>query len=603
MSYTTLPAIKAKPYNIIAVDMEQDENANPYLYIVAYRKYGRVVYKEFDDRGDVVKFLFKRRWPHTILTGMNLSFDLNPLIEYGFDWKVIVNQGSFISAFPETEESINKLQGKYCKVVDLSNFLYGKSLKDACKDIGYTGHVDKHILEKEGSDEMVRACKSHAEGALLVMEDMQAQINNMNTAIEITPALTAQRLHRRHFLDKTCQIFKSFTDDEMLFQFRSYFGGRTECFVKGVRHHVTGIDINSSYPNVMRNRDFPDMETFAIAEKTDLKTLFYFMDDREGLAKVKITTNDDRITLLPVIDDDKLIFPKGTFISTYTFPELRKALELGYTIDEVYQIGYAKRTKKPFFKGYVDELYKMKENPIYKRSAKLLLNSLYGKFGQKANENTGWVTLDQDEIEQVGKGEDIGFQVEYFSKVDQWLKFVPESDIEDRGFARLSVPLIAAYVTGYARIYLFDAMESIGFEYVYYCDTDSIYGDTQAIRDAIERGDIEVDDTKLGAWCVEHDDVTMEIRGLKYYRVKEKMEWEYTIKAVPKRYQRDFWRDRIIRVVRPNKLKSVMRSVLNKNSRILKLNMFEKHLKSDKRPDDKRYFISNKESYPILLSE
>lgn len=661
MAYTCLPDIKSRAFDIIALDTEQDEDANPYVWCVAGYKVinneTHLIQRTFDNPEACAKYLFGKhqKWHHTILTGMNLKFDLNTLFRKGyFEWEILEKMGSFITVLPPSDYKGN---GNTIKVIELSNFFPGKSLVQIIKDkngnftdkyldfleITRTDHhIDKHILGKDGDiKEMERACMSHAWAAVFGLRDIQKQIRGLDTQIELTPALTAQKLHCRKYLPKECQILAEhsnhITDEVKFFMFKSYYGGRTENMVrarkKNIIEHVSGIDINSSYPNVMRNRDYPDIITYREVHIEKPESLIKYMNEYEGLAWVGIKApKNKKIMLLPTIYQGRLCFPKGEWSGVYTFPEIRKALEEGYKIKYVDRVGICKKTKQPLFKDYVDALYHLKldEGSEYKAIAKLMLNSLYGKFGQKKNEKTGWQVVKETEIPEnlhIDAGEIIETPNE---KIDEkkdnykWMiyndlimKYIPETPTEQRGFAKKAYPLIAAYVTSYARMYLYDAMQAIGEEYIYYCDTDSIYCDTHALNQAIETGKIEIDPNKLGAWDLEHDNEEMEIRGLKYYRLRKSNYsfinlnggeydyqididegWKHTIKGVPKKHHKTFWKNKFVEFKRPVKLSSAIRfkKIVNK---------FVSVIKSDANPNAKRYFPEGKDndSSPIELTD
>nr|YP_007476156.1 hypothetical protein H891_mgp30 [Nuclearia simplex]AGE93657.1 hypothetical protein [Nuclearia simplex] len=86
--------------------------------------------------------------------------------------------------------------------------------------------------------------------------------------------------------------------------------------------------------------------------------------------------------------DDKLISPLGTWEGWYYSEELYAAMNHGYNI-EVTE-GYCFEKTKPFDK-FVNKFYKIKKNSkdlVKKNIAKLLLNSLYGRFGMNSEMST-----------------------------------------------------------------------------------------------------------------------------------------------------------------------------------------------------------------------
>jgi len=291
----------------------------------------------------------------------------------------------------------------------------------------------------------------------------------------------------------------------------------------------------------MRNKVYPDM--IGYKERTGISPdgLEDIMSKFEGLASVLIKAPYMKIPFLPVnIMSEDNIYGYGQWLATYTFPELRQAIKLGYEVKMVYKVGYCKPTKAPFFKNYVDTVYKLKLKPELKDVAKALLVGLSGKFGQRLSESSGWHIMSDEELSEMG-WEDYDPSIYKIGLNGQMNKYVTPSSVDDRGYSAKAYPLIYAYILSYARIELWGAMNAIGLDKVYYCDTDAIYADTSAVNRAVLRGYIKIHDTKLGHWKVEHKNVTMDIKGIMNYRIFEEGEWQYTISGTPKDKQAEMW--------------------------------------------------------------
>ena len=104
-----------------------------------------------------------------------------------------------------------------------------------------------------------------------------------------------------------------------------------------------------------------------------------------SICRVKVTAPFNiQHPILPFRDTKtgRVIYPDGTWFGMYTSAEIKNAIKYGYKIEIL--SGYL-FTSEDLFSNYVNEIYKMKENAP-KGSAmyvisKLLLNSLYGRFG------------------------------------------------------------------------------------------------------------------------------------------------------------------------------------------------------------------------------
>ena len=112
---------------------------------------------------------------------------------------------------------------------------------------------------------------------------------------------------------------------------KSYFGGRTECFVRGEVFGANYFDINSMYPFAM---------TMPLPNPNSCVTCHHDSTDKimnyEGVSYVKVIAPEMKIPLLPVRYKGKLLCPCGELPAEwYTHVELREALRVGYKILKV----------------------------------------------------------------------------------------------------------------------------------------------------------------------------------------------------------------------------------------------------------------------------
>jgi hypothetical protein len=91
--------------------------------------------------------------------------------------------------------------------------------------------------------------------------------------------------------------------------------------------------------------------------------------------------------------------------------------------------------------------------------AKLLMNSLYGKFGQKFTDRDNWIPLPET-LEELDKYDD-------FERFGNYIR-VKTNMTKPASFC---FPIWALYVTAYGRLKLYDILRVAN---PYYCDTDSI---------------------------------------------------------------------------------------------------------------------------------
>ncbi|KKK51408.1 hypothetical protein LCGC14_3115250, partial [marine sediment metagenome] len=170
----------------------------------------------------------------------------------------------------------------------------------------------------------------------------------------------------------------------------SYKGGRCECFVLG---DLSGqpfyvFDVNSLYPFVMQRNSFPT-KYVKLHHHLTTTGLNELLSNQAVVARVIIETTEP----VYAIKHGRTIFPVGTFETTLCTPELLYALEHGHIVKVLDSVSYE---QAPIFSSYVNTMYALRRDCIdrkdraYERLVKYLMNSLYGKFGQKAEE---WVKI------------------------------------------------------------------------------------------------------------------------------------------------------------------------------------------------------------------
>jgi len=343
----------------------------------------------------------------------------------------------------------------------------------------------------------------------------------------------------------------------------SYKGGRTECFYIGKLNYgpYYVVDVNSLYPFVMRNHSYPVKYRKIIPNPscTDLQSA---LETLSVVAKVMINTDEP----VYAVKRDRTIFPTGKFSVTLTSPELEYAFKKNHIESVDFAVVY---DRESIFTTYVDRFYELRQefaradNVLFEHFCKIMMNSLYGKFGQKA-EVWQKVGICPDEIDRI---EDVIDAVTHRRKQ---IRYLLGEVFEMTGMveSRHSFPAIAAHVTAYARLYLWSIMETAGRENYYYCDTDSLFVNQMGLDNLTDL----LDDTELGKLKVENVTDQLTIYGLKDYVIKTKT----VIKGIRKSavrisdmvYQQDIW---------PS-LKGVLRAV---DSTAYTTHRVEKHLSRD----------------------
>lgn len=290
----------------------------------------------------------------------------------------------------------------------------------------------------------------------------------------------------------------------------AYFGGRTECFYIGrYDAKVWYLDVNSMYPYVMKEFEYPT-RLVALRRNVKVSELKRILDKYLVIAEVLVRTSKN---CFPYRHKGKLVFPIGQYRTTLCTPELKLALEQN-AIRKVYRIAVYEKAK--IFEDYVATLYqyrkkfKQQGNKVYDNICKLLLNSLYGKFGQRG---IRWEIVETTKDESIAAEEFVSIdaktgEVYKCRKVGNVvLRKVKESE------SRHSFPAIAAHVTSYARVTLWEYIEQAGIENVLYVDTDSLFVNEIGYKRLVS----SISDSELGKLKIEETGEGIEIRGLKDY--------------------------------------------------------------------------------------
>jgi len=347
-------------------------------------------------------------------------------------------------------------------------------------------------------------------------------VNNDMGRFGITLASQAFNAYRHKYMDFKIGIHNHGKALEL--ERYAYYGGRNECFYIGKlnRKMIYALDINSMYPYVMRDYEFPHfLKTYT--EKCPLKIIPEILEKYAVVAECVIDTDSP---VYAVKHNHKTMFPVGRFTTGLCTGSFKYAFEQGH-LKKVNRLAVYSKAK--IFKRWVIDMYAVRErffnegNDTFAHITKLLLNSLYGKFAQK-----------MDEVVLQGNTKDYQFKselmLEYgtgvwtqYIQMGNYFKVVRNKVLE--GFN--SFPAISAHVTDYARLYLWDLIQKAGPDNIFYCDTDSIYCN----KAGLDRLGPYIVKTAIGKLKLEKKASSMEIYGCKDYIFGSAR----VIKGVPKK--------------------------------------------------------------------
>lgn len=312
---------------------------------------------------------------------------------------------------------------------------------------------------------------------------------------------------------------------------QGYYGGRVEVFLPHLENGYH-YDVNSLYPYVMKVNEFP-VGYYKLFEGKKAEYCYRYWKQSgtgAGMMWAKIYVPEHlNIPPLPYRDKKmkKLIFPVGHLDGVWTFHEIDNALRYGCRIDHIEQVLFWEKTA-PIFKDYVEtyEVIKNTSEGAKRQFAKLLQNSLYGKFGMQRKRRTLVGMHHEEKLKKEGK-----LYIKYTHPILQEPFLLTENEIH----AHYIQPQIAAYVTSFARILLYNSIQVQAAKGpVAYCDTDSIACGSEMEPDMVHKNE-------YGKWDLEGKiESAIFIQPKMYY--EKHIGGKETIKAkgIPKKILNEF---------------------------------------------------------------
>lgn len=237
------------------------------------------------------------------------------------------------------------------------------------------------------------------------------------------------------------------------------------------------LDVNSLYPWAMYNCLLPYGYPIFFEGEPEF-------DERYPLSIVRLqcefTLKKDHIPTIQLknnrafIETQYLTSSNGEIVQmTLTNVDLQLFLEHYDVLNLEYIAGWKFKGQVGIFKDYIDHWMKIKETTTgaKRQLAKLMLNSLYGKFATNPKSRKKTPYLDEDDV--------VRYHV---------------SDLEERDPVYTAM---GAFITAYAREKTIRAAQAHYDRWIY-CDTDSLHLIGEELPE-----DLEIHPTHLGAWAHE----------------------------------------------------------------------------------------------------
>lgn len=547
---------------IWAWDTEDDSHGNPYMFVF----YNGVDYHIFKKDEDALHFLVDLDGKNEFWA-CNASYDLGNLFKNeNLQFLHLIFAGSRLitAQTPDGQLSFKDTLNHW---------------KLGVKEMGERIGLKKLEVKNENFNDEIY-CKRDTEIVYIFVSEMNKKYKSIGARLKSTIGGTALDLYDRVY---SPMVNEPLPKNILEYLKNALYGGRTECFFNApISGKIQCYDYNSLYPSVMHDNAYPDISYFE--EKIDLNL--------EGVSHVTVISPDSRIPYLPYRFNSALCFPIGRFSGFYTNFELRRAIDLGYEIEKIHSgVVFPNKTYYPF-KNFVSIMYKnrleAKKNGdnLLQETYKLLMNNLFGKFGQ-SNEKTKIIPYEKTkEIENLLKTT----PCEFLNNGQLLL-------VKELGdYPKHTNYIWAAYTTAYGRNKLYNSLVQCDENAkLLYCDTDSVFFESKKT--------IFKDSKELGAFKLENTFEFAYFKGLKNYKLIDIEGTKfYKVRGVPKKQAAEFFETKQTICRKPNKLRETLRRNSQKGKKLI-VNEWIDIIKKENKEYDKRIVLKGGETKPIYVDE
>ena len=419
----------------------------------------------------------------------------------------------------------------------------GESVGEAKRDLedGLLGRLGKGeglgTYTQAEQDQIQARCLTDASIVYQAIARFQEELLSLGGSLQPTLAGVAMDLYRRRFQKRP---WKAVSPEANKLARGAFYGGRVENFAVGKVEGVNLYDANSLYPFVQQRSKFPHPDHLRLEEGRGMASA---LDQWEGVAEATVAVPDTLIPPLPVRFSAKLFFPTGVLHACWTLAELRAAQARGCSIRHLDWVLGSDRLFEPFT-SFVEALWGLRKtyqatDPFRADLVKLILNSLYGRFGLNPDKGLNRLILctrdtDWSKLE--------GYSTAYCQ--GEIVAYGPLPQTRQPAYVNT---LLAAQVSSQARLHLLEALEGQGEDLIY-CDTDSV----------MTRGTLPVSD-ELGGWKAQMLDGSADLLGPKEYVLhNHAFDARYVVKGVPSAEARQYITQGIARFKRAVQIREAL---------------------------------------------
>ena len=332
-------------------------------------------------------------------------------------------------------------------------------------------------------------------GVMLKAQDIYWSQYKVDIENCLTLSTLAMTIYRTSYYDPISWPIHIPSRNEDTFIRRGYYGGHADTY-KPYGENLYYYDVNSLYPYIMKSCPMPGGTPVwhANLEGQELSNLYGFIE-----AYVVCPSTIKR-PFLPYRDhNNTLLFPTGKFVGVYFSEELIYARDLGYKIFPIR--GYLFEKKPSPFDSFVTSLFRSRQeaklsgDEAMAYSYKILMNSLYGRFGINPK-STITEVCHRDRYDYLTQKDNLIFG-DKLSEQYYIVSYVSNTgNVEDKDWnpPKISAVQLAAAITAHSRIHMY---KYISRPDCYYTDTDSAILGSPLPED-------EISPTELGKLKIEH---------------------------------------------------------------------------------------------------
>lgn len=282
-------------------------------------------------------------------------------------------------------------------------------------------------------------------------------------------------------------------------------------FLQAVREQfkiMNHYDVNSLYPSTMSTRSYPtDMICEFIGDLKTNNATNKLYENQCGIYKVRVNAPNIKHPILPTKIGGTSIYGYGEWEGWYYSDEIKNAEKYGYKFEILG--GYIFESKN-IFEGYIKDLYEIKENSSKGTAmyliSKLLMNSLYGRFGMNTFLPKCEFLEDVEYSQQVELKLIDPIDVECIQFENHVLVITPNKSTQ---FSELDGNIsVALAITAYSRIRMCEIKNKCYI--LYYTDTDSGFLEGELPVESING-------KKIGYWTHEAEYLYCVFLGPKSY--------------------------------------------------------------------------------------